>query len=87
MRYRHKRLSTSIEVIEVAGDAPATRSASEEIQEGLGRDLDEPAEPQNRGRPLLVVHQPVGRCPPKPKERGGLDEVENRGKRHRGIKC
>ena len=37
------------------------------------------AEPQNRGRPLAVVHQSVGGCAPDTEQRGSLDEVENRG--------
>ena len=34
---------------------------------------------------MLVVDKSVGGCPPKPKQRGGVDKVEDRGQRHRRV--
>lgn len=61
--------------------------AREQLKQRLGGDFDQPAEPENRGWPLAVVNEPVGGCAPDPEQRGGLDEVEDRWQRVRGIQC
>jgi hypothetical protein len=48
-------------------------SAGEQLQQRLGRDFDQPAEPQNRGRPLPVVHETVGVRAPHTEQRGSLN--------------
>ena len=53
--------------------------AGEQLQQRLGRDFDQSAEPQNGGWPLAVVDELVGGCSPDTKQRGGLDEVEDGG--------
>ena len=53
--------------------------AGEQLQEWLGGDFDQPAEPQNRGWPLVVVDEPVGGSAPDTEQRGSLDKVEDRG--------
>ena len=57
--------------------------AGEQLQEWLGGDFDEPAEPQNRGWPLAVVDELVRRCAPNTEERGSFNEVED-GRQLRG---
>ena len=59
--------------------------AGEQLQQWLGGDFDESAEPQNRGWPLAVVDESVGGCAPHTEQRGSLNEVENRGQPDRGI--
>ena len=53
--------------------------ASEQLQQRLGRYFDEPAEPQNRGRPLAIVDEAVGGCASHTEQRRSLNKVEDRG--------
>jgi hypothetical protein len=61
--------------------------SGEQLQQRLGRDFDQPAEPQNRGRPLAVVDESVGGRAPHTEQRGSLAKVEHRGQRDRGVQC
>jgi hypothetical protein len=58
--------------------------AAEEIRQWLGVDFDQLAEPQNRGRSMVVVDEPVAGSA-HAKQRGSLNKAEHRGQRHLGI--
>jgi hypothetical protein len=59
--------------------------ACEQLEQRLGGDFDEPAEPQDRGWPLAVVDELVGRRPPNTKQRGSFNDVEDGRQRHRWV--